>query len=334
MKLIRAWLRRRAIDEPPRSMAVQSTPTAEEMYRVILPFRAVEDYVLPVPFDVPSVHVDSDGKEYLATVEVSAISPNEALEVADLTLRDLLACFAVRAASYVLVDDLRRIVQLADPEPVADGPVPPFQTVGGILTEAGAEQLDPAGELRRQRRIVNLRAAATVIIGDVSQQKRWFVDRRLWSDDLRRAMTVLHAAECAQQAEIRFVLLYFAFEILTAPWDKNLLVLRTPNTHDRAIFKARLMDFVQAQGYSTPDAGRWVNSVANTQAVSPIDSAHAYVMNAGMAVATEELKWLRAQRSAYVHDGHFERSQDANDRRERFRQLVRTLVQRELDLVG
>jgi hypothetical protein len=315
-----------------KGVSVQDGSVAEELYRVTLAFEAVENYVLPVPFDVPpALHVERDGTDYLAIVEVHAFSASEALAEGERTIRDLLACFAVRAASYLIVHDARRNVQLVNPEPAADGPVPPFQSVGGAVTDAGAEFLDPTGNLRRQRRIVNQFASATVTIGDISTQAQWFSQRHQWNKRLRRAMTVLHAAECAQVAEVRFVLLYFAFEILSSQKDRTLLRVRTPDKHERDTFQADLVTYFEGKGHSTSDAERWVRSVVNTHAESPIDAAFLYVTDAGETITLPELKWLRDQRGAYAHDGDFDRSPEASSRREEFRQLVRALIQRELD---
>ena len=90
--------------------------------------------------------------------------------------------------------------------------MPPSQSVGGAVTDVGAEVLDPTGVLRRQRRVVNQFASATVTIGDISRQALWFSQRERWGKRVRRAMTVLHAAECAQAAEVRFVFVYFVFK--------------------------------------------------------------------------------------------------------------------------
>ncbi|MFY9809302.1 MAG: hypothetical protein WAK86_18875, partial [Pseudonocardiaceae bacterium] len=41
----------------------------------------MEEYVLPVAFDLPpALHVERDGADYLATVEVYAVSASEALK--------------------------------------------------------------------------------------------------------------------------------------------------------------------------------------------------------------------------------------------------------------
>src|SRR5207244_13285476 len=96
--------------------------------------------------------VDRDGLDYQATRELLAPTAPDARDEAERTLRDLLAGFAARAASYAIVHAARRNIQLVDPAPVLEGPPPPFQSVDGVVTAAGAEALDPTGELRRQRR--------------------------------------------------------------------------------------------------------------------------------------------------------------------------------------
>jgi hypothetical protein len=149
-----------------------------ELYRVRLAFKPVEDYEFPTPIDVSAdLHIERDGIDYLATIEVLADSAEESLEIAERLLGDFLACMAARAASYTIVHDARRYVSLVDPKPVTDGPIPPFQCVGGIITDAGAELLDPTGEQRRQRRIFSMFAQASVRVADISEQLKWFATR-------------------------------------------------------------------------------------------------------------------------------------------------------------
>jgi hypothetical protein len=224
-------------------------------------------------------------------------------------------------------------VQLVDPVPVWDGPVPLLQVVGGVVTDVGAEAMDPTGELRRRRRVANVHVAAQVSIADVAEQARWFLARSRWSERLRRALNLLHAAECAPAPEVRFVLNVFAFEVLAISPSTTLLALRVRSDQERQRLLEQLRRVFETHGFAAADADRWIERVQDTQAESPIDVAMRYVGSVGESIAIEELKWLRRQRGAYVHNGHFDRSAGAASRRESFRQLLRTLLQRELVLL-
>jgi hypothetical protein len=306
----------------------------QEPYRVLLPFRSATKYNLAPPVELPGIAISADGSDYLAEVVLTATSGVDALANAHRILADTFGAFAITKAGFVEVLVPRLQVQLVDPKPVLEGPVPPFDVVGGAVTEAGAALLDPTGEKRRARRIVNMQADAVVTKNNLDRERRWLTVRDAWPAEVRRAVALIHAGEVAGDAGVAFVLAYSALEVLARP-VVGLLPLKLPVSDERRGLVESVRDLLTKQpGLVENDVDRLINNLSMTHADSPIDRFTFAFNEAKVEMDAAELKWIWDQRGAYVHPGQFDNANEALGRREAFRTAVAALVGSRLDVLA
>jgi hypothetical protein len=303
-----------------------------ESYRVTLPFTSRKNHKLNLPIELPGAAIAASGsEEYLATLLVTATGAENALAVARSILEEILGTFAVRGSGFVEVRDARRQVGLVDPKPVTEGPIPPFDSVGGGFTAAGAELVDPAGEQRRARRVANFNAEVTITKSNFDKERQWLEVRQKWPNEVRRAVALIYAGEVSGDPGVAFVLAYSALEVFAAP-PAVLLSTRIPEDSERR----ELLDMIRAalktdSRLDDNDVGRLINSLSATNDVGPIPRFTAVFDAAGIEVAPTELEWIRVQRGSFVHPGRFDESPEASSRRDAFRRKVATLVESRLD---
>jgi len=302
-----------------------------ESYRVTLPFTSRKNHKLNVPVELPGAAIAASGSEYVATLLVTGTRAEDALAVARSVLGDVLGAFAVRGVGFVEVHDARRQVGLVDPKPVLHGPIPPFDSVGGGITAAGAELFDPTGEQRRARRIANFNAEVTITKSNFDKERQWLKMRQIWPNEVRRAVALTYAGELSGDLGVAFVLAYSALEVL-APPSAVLLSDRIPDDLERRA----LVDSIRAtlrkhSLLDNNDVDRLINSLSATNVVGPIPRFTAALDAAGIAFAPAELEWVRAQRGNFVHPGRFDESPPASSRRDVFRRSVGILIEHRLD---
>jgi hypothetical protein len=305
-----------------------------ELYRVFLPFTSATGYKLAPPVELPGVAISADGSEYRAEIVVTATSGEDALARARLILADVFGTFAVQRAGFAEVQNPRRLVQLVDPEPVLEGPIPPFDVVGGGITLHGAETFDPSGDMRRARRIVNVHAEGTATKNNLDKERGWLTVRDTWSAELRRAIALIHASEVAGDADVAFVLAFSAIEVLAAP-PVGLLPSKIPDPSDRDRLLGSVRGLLTAQpNLSETDVDRLANNLSATHVESPIARFLLAFDEVGIEIEETELKWLRDQRGAYLHSGGFDNSQEAVERRNAFRSTVAARTAGRLDTLA
>jgi hypothetical protein len=302
-----------------------------EAYRVKLPFTSRKSHRLNVPVELPGAAIAEAGSDYLATLIVKANRAENALAAARSTLADILGVLAVRGVAFIEVHDARRLVGLVDPVPITEGPVPPFDSVGGGITEMGAEFFDPIGERRRARRVVNFNADLTLTRGNLDKERQWLELRQTWPNEVRRAVALIHAAEVSSDPGVAFVLAFSVLEVLTAPSDV-LLPVRIPDELERREFLDEIrLTLKKHPGLSDKDVDRLINSASATHVEGPIPRFYAAFHTASIEIASAELEWVRMQRGNFVHPGRFDGSPEASSRRDAFRRKVATLLESRLD---
>jgi hypothetical protein len=302
-----------------------------EAYRVTLPFTSRKSHKLNVPLELPGAAISESGSDYLATLVVKANRAENALAVARSILADILGVLAVRGVAFIEIHDARRLVGLVDPVPITEGPIPPFDSVGGGITEMGAEFFDATGEKRRARRVVNFNADLTLTRGNLDKERQWLDARPTWPNEVRRAVALIHAAEVSSDPGVAFVLAYSAMEVLAAPSDV-LLPTKIPDESERREFLDRIRATLKEHpGLGDKDVDRLINSVSATHVEGPIPRFSAAFESAGIEIASTELEWVRVQRGNFVHPGRFDGSPVASSRRDTFRRKVATLLEARLD---
>jgi hypothetical protein len=304
-----------------------------EMYRVKLPFKSVSGDAIAPPVRLPhGMRITHDGDRYVAEVSLDAPTAQDALVAARALLIDFLGCMAVREFAFAELGNSACDVQLVDPTPILDGPPPPFQVIGGGITEKGAEFFDPTGVLRRSRRVMNMWAEATLTRNDLTTEAGWLAVRDRWPERVRRALALRLAGECAGDSSVTLALNYAALEVLFWNEPVKLLKLRLPEKPRRALVVAALREALLAIGLSAGDAGRVVDSARQTHATSPLDSYTSYLSQFGISVERDEIEWVRGQRSAYIHAGEVHTD---DGRRDAFRKVIGRVLEAELgSLIG
>jgi hypothetical protein len=132
-------------------------------YAVRLVIRSSNERHLQPPLELPDgIQAVVDGSEVVLTVPVRAPNAASALAAAKTTATDLLMVLASTFNGYEFVIDQRQLTCRTDAVYQAEGPPRPFDVAEGAVTEAGAEHLDPTGELRRWGRVITIRASASV----------------------------------------------------------------------------------------------------------------------------------------------------------------------------
>ncbi len=302
-----------------------------EAYRVTLPFTSRKNHKLDVPVELPGASIAASGSEYLATLLVIATGAENALAIARSILSDVLGAFAVRGVGFVEVHDARRLVALVDPQPVSEGPIPPFDSVGGGVTAVGAEMIDPTGEKRRARRILNFNADLTLLRSNIDQERQWLGVRQTWPNEVRRAVVLIHAGEVSDDGGVAFVLAYSALELLADP-SAALLSARIPDDPERRDFVESIRaTLIGHPRLNDKDVERLINSLGAAHVEGPIPRFTAAFNAAGIEITPTELEWVRQQRGSFVHPGSFDETPDATSRRDVFRRKVAMLVGLRLD---
>jgi hypothetical protein len=296
-------------------------------YEVTLVARTVNDHDLQPPIEAPpGVSIEVAGPEVIITVAVEAANARSALAEAKLIARDFLLVLAASFSAYELVTDDRQKTRRTDAVYQADGDPPPLDVAEGCVTPYGVEVLDPTGELRRQGRVVTLRAAARVLHPLYQDGPRW-QGRTSWPQRLRRAMALFHAAQCSTDEAVRFVLAMAALEVLAVPTPEELLAARLP-AQDRAQLIKEVSGLLAARGLQVPDRERLLARLRDTQAIGSGAVLRTYLGGKGIEVTAADIQAWQKERGAYVHDGQI--SEDAEVRN----QLVLDVgvcLQRELD---
>ena len=300
-----------------------------ELYMVKLPFKSVNGNAIATSVELPfDMRIVSGGDRYVAEVALDAASAQDALVAARAILTDFLGCMAVRECAFAELGNAACDIQLVDPKPVLDGPPPPFQVIGGGITEKGAEFFDPSGALRRSRRVMNMWADATLTRNDISTEANWLAERNRWPERVRRALALRLAGECAGDSHVTLALNFAALEVLC--WDEptNLLKTRLPEKPRRAVLVTALTDTLLACGLSAADANRVVANARQTHATSPLDAYGSYFSRFGIEMQRDEIEWVRDQRNGYIHAGGVDA--DGEGRRDAFRKVIGRALEAEL----
>jgi hypothetical protein len=192
-------------------------------YAVTLVARTTNDHHLHPPLDLPEgITATIDGPEILLTVPIVASDAKAALAVARTTVTDLLMTLASTFNGYELVVDERQLTRRTHAVYQTDGPPPPFDVAEGAISDAGAELLDPDGEMRRAGRVLAFRATGVVVHPPTDDVRR-FAGRAAWPPRLRSGLRLFHAAQNARDEIVEFTLTAAALEVL-ADADKTPLL--------------------------------------------------------------------------------------------------------------
>lgn len=127
-------------------------------YRVTLPFHSPH-VKLPAQIELsanaPMSAIVEQGEDYVATLDVSAPSANEALRAGREVVEQFLWLLGAKGQLFTLGSEEETTVTAVDRKPVSpDEPLPHLDVIGGMFSELGENWIDPTGELRRQGKIV------------------------------------------------------------------------------------------------------------------------------------------------------------------------------------
>jgi hypothetical protein len=307
-------------------------------YEVTVVGASVNGSILSEATDLPggvAVAIDEKNKVVLV-IPVEAPDARTALAGARELANDFFRVVATSHAAYRRdVDDERDDIRRTDAVFIADGPPPPLDVAEGGVTEVGVTLLDADEQVRRQGRIVRIRAQA-MVTHPMAADARRTGGRHVWSHRVRNALSLYWAAQCTVDHEVRFVLAMAALEVLAQPPKKALLEARLDSS-ERGKLLARLSAVLTQAGLSTQDRDRLLNRLAETQEVGMV-SAFVDYLNSNIAAGTrkeglqvdgrEIRRWIK-QRGSFLHAGLL--SKDEEEGRNRLIAIVGTALRAELD---
>jgi hypothetical protein len=305
-------------------------------YEVKLPFRSVNDNKLVPPIDLAEgLRIEESDGDYLANAAFDVPSAEIALSHAEHMLNDLLGLLAVSGGAFVILQgDSRRNVRRLNAPYVAEGPPPPFETIGGVITAHGAELYDPTGEFRRAGRIANMSIRAEVTRRNIEFERRAFEHRAAWDERLATAIALFHQTECASDPSVAFILCYTTLEVLSEDTDSTLLKAIMPAKNRREEFAIQLRAYFAGLGFEPAHVERFVGQVQRTRMESQLDVFQRYLARWGCLLDISELGWYRDQRGRYVHAGGFDVTEDAKRRMDNFKQEIRKVLKQEIERIS
>ncbi|QRP48860.1 hypothetical protein [Amycolatopsis sp. FDAARGOS 1241] len=295
-------------------------------YAVTLIIRASNDHHLPPPLDLPEgITATVDGPEVVLEVPVRAPDATTALGAAEDAALDLMMTLASTFSGYEFVRDARRQVRRTDAVYQSDGPPPPFDVVGGGVTEAGAELYDPDGEARRAGRVLNMHLAA-VVTHPPAEDVRRFAGRKAWSARLRNGLRLFHAAQNARDEIVKFALIAAALEVLVDADETSLL--ERLGAEKRQLLGTRLDALLADFDLTKPERERLRDRLQSTRAKGSFQATRDYLGMHDVEIEDGDLRWWVKQRGRYLHTGTFV---DEPERRHRLEHAVSACLTAELD---
>jgi hypothetical protein len=309
--------------------SVGSAPPVEAWdrgYVVTLVICATNDHYLQPPLELPEgIAATVDGAEVVLEVPVRAPDATAALRVAEGVALDLMMTLASTFSGYEFVKDARQQVRRTNAVYQSDGPPPPFDVVGGGVTEAGAELYDPTGELRRSGRVFNMHVAATVSHPPAADVRR-FAGRRAWPPRLRNGLRLFHAAQNSRDEVVKFTLIAAALEVLVDA-DETPLLNRLGKGVRRSL-RASLDGLFEEVGLSKPERERLQNGVDHNRAKGSFEAIRDYLASHDVRIEEGDVRWWASQRGKFLHEGVF---LDEPARRHRLEHAVSACLTIELD---
>ncbi|MDQ2708585.1 MAG: hypothetical protein M3Z25_13515 [Actinomycetota bacterium] len=261
----------------------------------------------------------------MLTVPVRAPDARTALAAAQATATDLLMVLASKFSGYGLVVDERQLTRRTAAVYQAESPPPPFDVAEGGISEAGAAEFDPTGELRRAGKVLTFRATA-VVTHPPAEDVRRFAGRAAWSARLRSGLRLFHAAQNARDEIVEFTLTAAAMEVL-ADADEAPLLDKLDDT-ERARMRAELDALLGGFDLADEERDRLGNRLLDTRAAGSAQAIRDYLRRHGAVTELGDLRWWQRQRGRYLHDGSFD---DDPQRRYRLRHAIGTCLASELD---
>ncbi|MEU8639117.1 hypothetical protein AB0C38_43580 [Amycolatopsis sp. NPDC048633] len=309
--------------------SVATSPAVElpdRSYVVTLVIRTTNDHHLQPPLELPEgITATIDEAEVVLEVPARAPDASTALRTAEEAALDLMMTLAATFSGYEFIRDPRQQVRRTDAGYQADGPPPPFDVVGGGVTEAGAEMIDPTGELRRAGLVVNMHGAATVTHPPAEDVRR-YAGRRAWPPRLRNGLRLFHAAQNASDEVVKFTLIAAALEVLVDAEKTSLLDRLSKGARRR--LRANLEGVFETFGLTRPERERLRNRVDHTQAKGSFEAIRDYLALHDVRVEDGDVRWWAHQRGQFLHEGAF---LDEPERRHRLEHAVSVCLITELD---
>ena len=324
-------------------------------YRFILPVRAIGGYRLP------DVEIHADGvtltpaanPAYTARIDgVDAENVELAYVHAQHRAEDFFSYLALLGDDAAFILDGREGVQARNvdleqnPFPGNQAP-PPFESLGGGITDAGQEHfaalLDPSGEKRRTGAIAIHNAQAVVVPGQEQLDLLcgFFANHDDLPIRLRTALGIIHDAACSREPASGFAQSFTALEVLTADVPQPTVLDRfyteadSQDQLENLQFKtkkqllAAFRKFLENASIPSDQAERIANYAATSRSTSQVDVFFDYLVGLNLTVTREELAEWRRTRGALVHAAEADEAQSAAMRR--FRGIVRNALTEELN---
>jgi len=331
-------------------------------YRFILPVRAIGGYRLPedgIDLNWLKLNVAAE-PAYTAKLDgVEADNVELAYQKAQVAAEDLFGLLALLGDDAAFILDGREGVRARnvdlERDPVSENePPPPFESLFGVLTEAGQVHfgpiIDPDGNKRRTGSILVHNVQGQVIPGRqrLTEVCSLFNRRDSLPERLRLALGIVHDAACARVFASGFAQCWTALEVLTdhlrpptvldafykrAKKDEATEQLPHKSKKD---FLAAMKSFFDSSGLSDPEVDRVYNHAASTQSASQVDVIVDYVNELGITIDGEKLSVTRSEVAKWrsIRGGllHAATAPDDNDiaAMRRCRSIVRSAILKEL----
>ena len=323
-------------------------------YRFVLPVRAVGGYRLPEGGLAAEGVTLTPAVDPAYTARVDNVQADNvvlAYELAQGLVEHFFGYLALLgdAAAFILdgKEGLRaRNVDLEENPVPPDQLPPPFESIGGVITEAGQEHvgamLDPDGSKRRSGVVVVHNLQGLIIPGQdrLNQLSELFGLRETAPPRVRIAIGIIHDAACARELANGFAQSYTALEVLTEHLKPSSVLdvfyqqakeqgnVGSLPHQTKAALLAALRGFLIAASVPEDQAERISNYVSMTQSVSQVDVFRDYLTGLGVDVPREAVSAWRGIRGALVHAAAESEEQIAS--MHRFREVVRAAVLEEL----
>lgn len=232
---------------------------------------------------------------------------------------------------------------------LSENPLPPsqpppfFESIGGIVTDAGqafaGQRCDPDGSKRRSGIVLVHNLTLSITPGETRTAELI----RLWQRDLtlpRRLQTaigILHDAACAREPSHAFAQTYTALEVLieAEPAKTAVDVAMAENSASqvapqvrKAALREAMSGVLNEHNLPAALAERMIEHAFNARSVSQIDVAFAYFNRVGIAVDRNSMRDWRALRGALVHAAG--EREDSTQVMDAFRRAVTSAVIAEL----
>jgi len=230
--------------------------------------------------------------------------------------------------------------------PVPPDQPPPFESIGGVITEAGQEHfgalLDPDGSKRRSGSVAVHNVQGLVMPGQdrLNHLSELFGLREKTPPRVRIALGIIHDAACARELANGFAQTFTALEVLTEHLKPPTVLddfydeAKRRGTADGLPYKSKIDLLAALQhflvGATVPDAQaiRIRDYISMTQSVSQVNVFRDYLMSLGIEVARKEVSEWRKMRGALVHAAANNDEQITS--MQRFRGVVRQAMLEEL----